>query len=170
MCGIFNNHFFAKFSAEHASGSILKIGQYLMKLEMFWLTYLICFPPCIRSKCFNESIFYCVSSFAVCHFTSYLLTYCPVAFNLLCLTLRTVIRQQGYGFYHSVVMSPWVTWRHWSRDYSTLCIGVARFFCSHGAKHWQKVARNRLISIHKAVSSDLNSSPKLAMRQTAVKA
>jgi len=40
---------------------------------------------------------------------------------------------------------------------------VARFL-SYGAKHWQKVAQNRLIFIHKAVFSDSKSSPKLAIK------
>jgi len=43
---------------------------------------------------------------------------CYVAFNVLSLALKTVVGQQGYKFYHSVILSPvWVTWRHWSRDH-----------------------------------------------------
>jgi len=41
---------------------------------------------------------------------------------------------------------------------------VARFLWRHGAKRWQKVAQNWLISIHITVSSDSKSSPKLAIK------
>jgi len=48
-----------------------------------------------------------------------------LAFNVLSLTLRTIVGHQGYKFYHrhSVVLSPfWVSWRHQSRGHK-ICSG-----------------------------------------------
>ena len=43
-----------------------------------------------------------------------------VAFNVLCLALRTIVGQQGYKFYYSDIFPPcWVTRRHWSHDHKT---------------------------------------------------
>jgi len=51
----------------------------------------------------------------------YLSHYCTyVVFNILFITLKTVVAQQGYNFYYSIILSSfWVTLHHWSHDHKT---------------------------------------------------